>query len=84
MLDPSGRSAPVRPQRLTAEQTLVVASILLTKPQLAQQLRVSVRTIDNMMAQRIIPFFRASKRSIRFHLPRVLAALEKREVREVA
>jgi excisionase family DNA binding protein len=56
---------------------------LLTKKQLADELQVSTRTIENMMRQRIIPFIRATKRSVRFHLPRVLAALEKRETREV-
>lgn len=55
---------------------------LLTKKQLAIELQVSTRTIENMMRQRIIPFIRATKRSVRFHLPRVLAALEKRETRE--
>ncbi len=59
------------------------APALLTKPELAQELRVSVRTADHMMAQRVIPFIRTTKRSVRFYLPRVLAALEKREVREV-
>jgi len=57
---------------------------IVTKPELARELRVSVRTVENMMAQRIIPFIRATKRSVRFYLPRVLAALEKREVKEVA
>lgn len=55
---------------------------ILTKGELARELRVSTRTIENMMKQRIIPFIRATKRSVRFYLPRVLVALQKREVRE--
>lgn len=57
---------------------------IVTKQELARELRLSPRTIENMCAQRIIPFIRATKRSIRFHLPRVLAALEKRETHEAA
>ena len=59
-------------------------AMIMNKTELARELRVSIRTVDNMMAQRIIPFVRATKRSIRFFLPHVLAALEKREVKEVA
>lgn len=55
---------------------------ILTKKELARELRVSVRTIENQMKQRIIPFLRITKRSVRFYLPRVLTALQKREVRE--
>jgi excisionase family DNA binding protein len=58
-------------------------AVIVTKSELARELRVSTRTVENMMAQRIIPFIRATKRSVRFNFPRVLAALEKREVREV-
>lgn len=68
---------------LTPDQTALFAAILLTKPQLAGQLRLSVRSIENLMAQRLIPYIRAGRRSVRFHLPRVLAALERREVKEV-
>lgn len=60
------------------------SSGIVTKDELARELRVSTRTIENMCAQRIIPFIRATKRSIRFYLPRVLAALEKRETHEAA
>jgi hypothetical protein len=78
---------PGREERITsgsaARQAAVYETlVLLTKPQLAQRLKVSPRTIDNMMAQRILPYIRASKRAVRFHWPRVLAALERREIRE--
>jgi hypothetical protein len=62
----------------------VAPLLIVTKPELARELRVSVRTIENMMSQRIIPFIRATKRSVRFYLPGVLAALQKRTVKEVA
>lgn len=55
---------------------------IITKKELARELRVSTRTVENQMKQRIIPFIRITKRSVRFYLPRVLAALQKREVRE--
>jgi len=73
----------VRLQRYPTEPPAGWPALIITKPELARELRVSIRTVENMMAQRIIPFIRATKRSVRFHLPRVLAALEKREVREV-
>lgn len=57
--------------------------VILTKREIAGVLKVSTRTIENMMRQKIIPYIRATKRSVRFHLPRVLAALEKRETHEV-
>lgn len=72
-----------RSQNNPTEPTAGQPAVIITKRELARELRVIIRTIENMMAQRIIPFIRATKRSVRFHLPRVLAALEKREVREV-
>jgi hypothetical protein len=74
----------MKAKNIVKNHIIAAAAGIVTKKELAHELRVSVRTIENMMAQRIIPFIRATKRSVRFHLPRVLAALEKREVREVA
>jgi len=74
----------MKPNETLKNQTNTAAAGIVTKLELARELRVSSRTIENMMAQRIIPFIRATKRSVRFHLPRVLVALEKREVKEVA
>ena len=56
---------------------------LLKRPQLARAVSVSPRTIDNWVAARKIPFIKLSARCIRFHLPSVLAALRRFEVREV-
>jgi hypothetical protein len=80
---PKTSKRDLRPQKDPTESTAGWPALIITKPELARELRVSIRTVENMMAQRIIPFIRATKRSVRFHLPRVLAALEKREVREV-
>jgi len=80
---PKTSKSDPRSQNGSTEPTAGCPALIITKPELARELRVSIRTVENMMAQRIIPFIRATKRSIRFHLPRVLAALEKREVREV-
>jgi len=55
---------------------------LVKKPVVARAASTSVRTIDNLVRQRKIPIVRISKRCVRFHLPSVLAALRKFEVKE--
>jgi excisionase family DNA binding protein len=60
-----------------------VARQLLSKRELAPVLGVSVRTIDNWIAQRRIPYVRLSARLIRFDLERVKGALARYEVKEV-
>ena len=50
---------------------------LLSKQELALAVGVSVRTLDNWVAQKRIPFLRLSARMLRFNLDRVLAALTK-------
>ena len=55
---------------------------LVKKPIVARAASTSVRTIDNLVRQRKIPIVRISKRCVRFHLPSVLAALRKFEVKE--
>jgi len=55
---------------------------LVNKRVIAQATSASVRTIDNWQRQKKIPFIRISARCVRFHLPSVLAALRKFEVRE--
>jgi hypothetical protein len=55
---------------------------LLTRKQLAQHLRVSCRSVDNMQARRQIPFLRLSRRCIRFDLQAVRRALVKFEIKE--
>ena len=57
-------------------------SALLKRLQLARAINVSARTVDNWQRQKKIPFIRISTRCVRFHLPSVLAALRRFEVKE--
>ena len=56
---------------------------LLTKRELAALLSVSERTIENWLAEKRIPRLRLSARLTRFSLPKVEAALNRYEVKEV-
>ncbi|PYK99381.1 MAG: hypothetical protein DME32_12855 [Verrucomicrobia bacterium] len=56
---------------------------LISKKDLAKELSVSSRTIDNWVRQKRIPVHRFSSRCIRFNPPKVLSALDKFEIREV-
>jgi excisionase family DNA binding protein len=56
---------------------------LLSKKELAAVLNVSERTLDNWLAQKKIPRLRLSNRLTRFNLPRVEAALQRYEIKEV-
>jgi hypothetical protein len=55
---------------------------LVNKRVVAQAASASTRSVDNWIRERKIPVVRISKRCVRFHLPSVLAALRKFEVRE--
>ena len=56
---------------------------LISKKELAKELSVSPRTIDNWVRQKRIPAHRFSSRCIRFNPPKVLSALDRFEIREV-
>jgi excisionase family DNA binding protein len=56
---------------------------LVSKKELAKELSVSARTIDNWVRQKRIPVHRFSSRCIRFNPSKVLVALDKFEIREV-
>jgi hypothetical protein len=56
---------------------------LLKRPQLAKAINVSARTLDNWQKQKRIPYLKLSARCVRYHLPSVLAALRKFEIRAV-
>jgi hypothetical protein len=56
---------------------------LVTKKVVAGAASVSTRCVENWMKQRLIPWVSLSPRCVRFHLPSVIAALRKMEVREV-
>jgi excisionase family DNA binding protein len=51
---------------------------LMTKKELAAYLNVSVRTIDNLVARRRLPYIRISSRCLRFPLPGVEEELKRR------
>jgi hypothetical protein len=55
---------------------------LVNKRVVARAVSASTRSVDNWIAERKIPVVRISPRCVRFHLPSVLAALRKFEVRE--
>lgn len=57
---------------------------LVKKRDVARAAKISVRTVDNLMRAKRIPVVRLSPRCVRFHLPSVLAALRRYEVREIA
>ncbi len=56
---------------------------LLSKRELAAILGVSERTIENWLAEKRIPRLRLSAKLTRFSLPKVEAALNRYEVKEV-
>lgn len=65
------------------QETATDRELFLTKQQLAFRYQVSVRTIDNWVAQKRIPVLRLGG-CVRFDITRVDAALRRYEVREVA
>lgn len=67
---------------VSATGSAEIDSALINKPLLARAIFVSTRTIDNLQRRRIIPFVRISARCVRYHLPSVIAALRKLEIRE--
>jgi excisionase family DNA binding protein len=60
-----------------------LAKTLLSKREIAAVLGVSSRTIENWIAQKRIPLLKLSARLTRFSLPKVEAALNRYEVKEV-
>jgi excisionase family DNA binding protein len=56
---------------------------LVSRQEMAHVAGVSLRTIDNWIALRRIPFIRLSARLIRFNPDRVMAALARYEIQEV-
>jgi hypothetical protein len=56
---------------------------LVKKGVVAKAASCSLRTIDNLQHRGLIPYIKLSPRCVRYHLPSVLAALRKFEIREV-
>ena len=57
---------------------------LLTKEQLRERLNLpSTRMVDELMRKRKIPYLKLGAKTVRFDYAKVLAALEKFEIKEV-
>jgi hypothetical protein len=57
--------------------------MLVNKREIARELQVSVRSVDNLIRDRRIPVIRIKPHIVRFDPIKVSRALEKYEVREV-
>lgn len=68
----------------SATEAAAEVSGLVKKPAVAKAGSVSCRCVDNWIRQKRIPVVRLSPRCVRFHLPSVLAALRRFEVKEVS
>jgi hypothetical protein len=62
---------------------VLAGSELGTKDHAAVATKLSVRSIENLARRKAIPIVRISNRCVRFHVPAVLAALRRFEVKEV-
>lgn len=56
----------------------LLESSLLTRKQIAPRCGLSLRTLDELLAQGMLPHFRFGKKAIRFDLAEVEAALRER------
>ena len=68
---------------LTKRELADYDQYLLNKKELAERLGLKVRGIEALVAQRKIPVLKISGRCVRFSWPRVLAALQKFELKPV-
>jgi DNA-binding CsgD family transcriptional regulator len=64
----SQRPEAKRPRCETVEQLLARGIVLLTKPQMAAALQISLRSLNGLMARGEIAFFRIGPRLVRFRL----------------
>jgi hypothetical protein len=67
----------------TLDETPTAFPGLVTKKTVAKAAAVSTRCVEGWMQRRLIPFVRISPRCVRFHLPSVLAALRRLEIKSV-
>jgi hypothetical protein len=75
-------SIPLQTKPNLSESGATVHRKLIRKNDLAKELNVSPRTIDNWVRQRRIPVHRFSARLLRYDLRKVQSALDKFEVTE--
>lgn len=66
-----------------ASESAANDSGLVKKQAVAKAASVSMRCVELWMQRRLIPVVRLSPRCVRFHLPSVLAALRRLEVKAV-
>jgi hypothetical protein len=78
----TGYMTSISPQTTPASGATVHRR-LIRKKELAKELSVSSRTIDNWVRNKRIPVLRFSPRLLRYDLRKIQAALEKYEVTEV-
>lgn len=71
-------------ESLPAKESAANDSGLVRKQAVAKAASVSVRCVEQWMQRKLIPFVKLSPRMVRFHLPSVLAALRRLEIKEVA
>ena len=82
-LDEAGGASQITALNNSSEGASSLPNRLLSKREIAARLNVSERTVDNLLAKKIIPRLRLSPRMNRFIWPRVEAALARYEVKEV-
>ena len=57
---------------------------LLSYDQMAAELGVTVRTLRELVYRGVVPYLKLGHRTVKFQSSRVVKALAKREVREIA
>jgi excisionase family DNA binding protein len=57
---------------------------LITREELSERSGIRIRTIRSMMNRKEIPYIRAGQRTVLFDLDKVMAALDKLEVKAIA
>jgi hypothetical protein len=79
----NGAAIPnVLPPLQAVDDLALLNPALLKRPELARAINLSSRSVDNLVARKMIPVIRISPRCCRFDLQAVLRALKRFEVRE--
>ena len=79
ILEPPAPAAKAGKVTLTPEQAAAQAERLLTGPQLARILGVSLRTVEQWSSTGVIPKIRIGTRFTRYRLHKVRAAIDRHE-----
>lgn len=82
-IENKGRGTSETTAKRKAERSKISNRHFISKEELAIELGISPRTVDNWMAQKRIPYLRLTPRMVRFNLERVKTALDRYEVREI-